>query len=189
MKNQKILIIGLPILLVIAAILSYIKLINNDNSAVKFKKEYESLNSKYFEVNIEDKNPVKYTSYNDILDVINNKVGVVFLGNPTDNNSRYAINTLLYAIKENSIDATVYYLEINNIDNNEKHIELYNLLNQYDDYEENYIPIMLFLKNGKIIRIKDISLDENYDDLKGIFEDYLLEIYSTSCDINASEPC
>ena len=54
MKKETIIIVTLPILCAIAAILAYVKLINTDVDAAKFKKEYEELNENGIELNIDE---------------------------------------------------------------------------------------------------------------------------------------
>ena len=87
LNKEKLLIALTPILLVLLFILSYIK--NFTNDSIKFKKEYESFNDKYYSIKINEDNPIKYSNYNEIFKVIKKKTGIIFLGYPEDNNSRY----------------------------------------------------------------------------------------------------
>ena len=67
----------------------------NSNDANKFKEEYEVYNKKYIKLSIDKNNPIKYKSEGDILDIIKNKTGIIYLGHPDSNECRNAINVLL----------------------------------------------------------------------------------------------
>ena len=149
MNKQKIITILLPILCLCMAIISYISVKNLNTDAIKFKKEYESLNDtkvnnkKYKSVEINKNNPIKYSNYNEIIDVIKNKTGVIYLGFPECPWCRNAVPVLLDVARDNGID-TIYYL---------------NILNERDSY---------IVKNGKI----EYAKDDKGNDIKGT-EGYL----------------
>lgn len=124
MKKEKILLICLPILCGIAAILGYLKVINvenaNEKDSIKFKTEYEEYNNKetssgqkYINLKIDSDNPIKYSTYDEIIDVIKNKTGIIYLGFPECPWCRSAIPVLFDVVKDNEIN-TVYYLNIKN---------------------------------------------------------------------------
>ena len=114
MNKDKIIIITLPILCALAAILSYVKLINTDVDAIKFKKEYEELNSdSSLELNISKDNPFKYTDYDKLLEVIENGTGIIYLGFPRCPWCRNALPVLIDAAKDNNVE-TIYYMNILN---------------------------------------------------------------------------
>lgn len=114
MNKDKIVIISLPILCALAAILAYIKLINTDIDALKFKKEYESLNGEeYLEININKNNPIEYADYDKLLEVITNGTGIIYLGFPECPWCRNALPVLLDVAKDNKVD-TIYYMNILN---------------------------------------------------------------------------
>lgn len=156
MTKKKILIMFLPILLLITAILGYLKLTNVESDSIKFKNEYESLNGKkkYIEMNVEKNNKVKYSNYDEIFDILNNKTGIIYLGYAECNDCRYAINTLFDVIKDNKIDDTIYYLD-NHLDR-----DSYVLSDTELVYERD--------KNGKEIKGTD-----NYFKLLEILDDHL----------------
>ena len=60
MKNQKLLIILVPVLCCLLAAVAYIKMVNTETDAIKFKNEYEELNGvevygeKYSDLNKEE---------------------------------------------------------------------------------------------------------------------------------------
>lgn len=118
MKKEKILFVCLPVLCAIAAIIAYLKVININKDGIKFKEEYEEYNGvkiseklSYSNLDIDENNPVKYSNYNEIIDVIKNKTGVIYLGFPECPWCRSALPILLEALDKNNI-ATLYYLNI-----------------------------------------------------------------------------
>ena len=111
MKYLKICVVVLSTLLLIACS-------NKESDAKKFKDEYESLNNKTSvsghkikSLKISSNNPIKYSNYDEIIDVIKNKSGVIYLGYPDCPWCRTAIPVLLEAAKDYKID-TIYYLNI-----------------------------------------------------------------------------
>lgn len=124
MKKEKILMVLVPILCVLLVGLSYMKINNNlkntTEDSIRFKEEHESLNNKkiddnksYLSIDIDSKNVVKYSNFDEIIDVIENKTGVIYLGFPECPWCRNMIPVLLKSAKKNNID-TIYYLNIKN---------------------------------------------------------------------------
>lgn len=120
MKKQNILFIVLPILCAIAAVLAVIfarkESLNQD--ALKFKQEYESLNGtvafgdiKYNKLNISENNPIQYSDYNEVIDVIEKGSGIIYLGFPGCPWCRSALPVLLNVAKDNDINK-IYYINI-----------------------------------------------------------------------------
>lgn len=122
MKLEKKLYILLPILCVIAAAISYFVVVNNDNNedALKFKEEYEKLNNttaysdkKYSELEISENNPIKYSNYAEIIDIIEKGTGIIYLGFPECPWCRSALPILFDVAQDNKINK-IYYLNIKN---------------------------------------------------------------------------
>lgn len=116
MKKEKILMIIGPILLAVAAILGYFNSIsiNKETDAIKFKEEYESLNQKnYAELNINPNNPVKYASYDKLLEVIKNGTGIIYLGFPECPWCRSALPVLLDVANDAKVEI-IYYMNMKN---------------------------------------------------------------------------
>lgn len=145
MKQQKILIVLIPILCALLAIFSYLKLVNTETDAIKFKKEYESLNGKSKDISISSNNPIKYSSYDEVLDVIENKTGIIYLGFPECPWCRTAIPVLFDVAKDNDIN-TIYYL---------------NILNDRDSYT---------IEDGEL----KYALDDSGNEIKGTKEYFKL---------------
>ena len=119
---------------------------NKESDAVRFKKEYESLNDKILKgsshkvksLSISKNNPIKYASYDEVIDVIKKGTGIIYLGYPECPWCRSALPVLLEAAKDYKID-TIYYI---------------NMHDERDYYE---------VKEGKLVYRKDA--DGN--DIKG----------------------
>lgn len=134
MKNKKMIVILSVILCVLLVVIFYFKFNNSNKNnkndkntesnvvadSVKFKEEYEKLNDKeatqgkkYKKLEISDNNPIKYSNYDEIIDVIKNKTGIIYLGFPECPWCRTALPVLFEAANDNNID-TIYYLNIKN---------------------------------------------------------------------------
>jgi thiol-disulfide isomerase/thioredoxin len=194
------------------------------SDAEKFKEEYETLNGqensnnqKYLEINIDEKNPIKYSSADEIVDVIENKTGIIYLGYPECPWCRNAVPVLLEAAKQIGID-TIYYLNMHDIrdkkslddDGNiiieeegtedyKKLLEalgdnasIYEGLND-DSIKRIYVPLVIFVKDGKIIKTHEstvesqedpyVSLDESQTkELLSIYKDAIHEMLDDLCD-------
>ena len=120
MKKEKILFIALPVLCAVVAILAFIFIgqETSNEDALKFKQEYEELNGtiafgdiKYNNLEISEKNPIKYSNYDEVIDVIKNKSGIIYLGFPGCPWCRSALPILLDVAKNNDIK-TIYYINI-----------------------------------------------------------------------------
>lgn len=120
MKKEKNLYILLPILLVISAIIGYLTAFNNNEDSLKFKEEYEMLNGtvaygkvKYNNIKISEKNPIKYSNYEEILNIIKSGNGIIYLGFPECPWCRSILPVLFDVANDNKIN-TIYYLNIKN---------------------------------------------------------------------------
>ena len=237
--KKKLLMILTPILCLILAIISYIKFINIETDAIKFKKEYEELNGKkindelkYNKLNINSNNPIKYSNYEEVIDIINNKTGIIYLGFPNCPWCRTAIPVLFDVAKDYDVK-TIYYINIYNdrdqfeVQNNKlvysldengnekKGVEGYfNLMEALDKYltdytisfnnqvyetgeKRIYAPTIIFIKNGKVLGLHVSTVESQksgFDklsnnerkELYSIYEEYIIEMQQTSCDVGAS---
>lgn len=148
MKNEKKIFILATIMCAALVVLAYLRLVSNNNvteDSIKFKEEYEELNGKdatlgrkYKELEIDESNPIKYSNYDEIIDIIKNKTGIIYLGFPECPWCRTALPVLFDVAKENKID-TIYYL---------------NIKNERDSY---------IVEDGKLT----YALDENGKEIKG----------------------
>ena len=87
--------------------------------AIKFKEEYEKLNGeintsnskKYPEVKISEDNVVKYSSYDEVLEILQTGTGIIYLGFPECQWCRSLVTVLMTAANETEMNV-VYYLNI-----------------------------------------------------------------------------
>lgn len=155
MKKKIIIIIGL-LLIVSVVFLMFIK--NTD--AIKFKREYESLNGKdnIRDIHIDKNNNVVYSNANEIINKINNKdTFVVYFGFAKCPWCRSVLPTLLETSKKLKLDK-IYYVDV------------------FD------IRDTLEVKNGKVIT-KTKGTKEYYELLKkldNVLSDYTLEGATTN---------
>jgi len=236
MKKETIVIITLPILCAIAAILAYIKLINTDINVdgKKFKGEYEAINENEgaIKLEIDEDNPIVYSDYDKLLEIITNGTGIIYLGFPGCPWCRNALPVLFDAAKENNVE-TIYYMNILNErdsyvvenkklvyakdeDGNEKkgtegyfkllkaldkHLSDYIVSFEGKEYEVGekriYAPSVIFVRDGKVlgVHVSTVESQENprepltkkqYNELYGIYEDFILEVKSGTCSIGTS---
>lgn len=206
------------------------------SDAAKFKKEYESLNGKKSSsgkkiksIKISKDNPMKYSTYEEAIKVIEKGTGIIYLGFPECPWCRTAIPVLLEAASDYKID-TIYYInvtgtrdeyEVKNgkvtykLDKDGKKIKgesgyhkLVKLLDkELKDYvitdskgkeykvgeKRIYVPFIIFVNEGKIIGTHTSTVksqksgydelsDEQYDELNGIYADYIKELVNNYCD-------
>ena len=119
MKNKK-LIIGLILILIliIGAITTYI-LIQNSKDSYKFKKEYESYNNKsweyegkkgkYLNIEINKDNPIIYLNDENIVKELKEGDKIIYFGFPDCNWCRAALPVLLKSAEENGVEKIYYY--------------------------------------------------------------------------------
>ncbi len=186
------------VVVTVLATLSIILLMPKDKlnkmDALKFKAEYESLNNKkndsnkeYVPVSINSKNPYVYATYDEVMDILNGKTGVIYFGFPECPWCRNMVSVLSDAAKEMGIDKIYYFnaLDIRDkksLDENGKIItekegtdEYYNLVDKLKDYltpyeglndesiKRLYFPTVVFVKDGNIIGTHIGTLDSQED--------------------------
>jgi thiol-disulfide isomerase/thioredoxin len=206
------------------------------SDALKFKNEYESLNGKKSsngkiikKIKIDKNNPIKYSDFDEVLDVIKKGTGIVYLGFPECPWCRTALPVLLEAAKDYKID-TIYYInvtgkrdeyEVKNgkvvykkdeygkeIKGDDGYLKLLKVLDkELDDYvitdnkgkeykvgeKRIYVPLIIFVNEGKIVGTHTSTVksqkngydelsDDQYDELSGIYADYIKELVNNYCD-------
>lgn len=120
MKKSSVIVIVLVSIFTI--VLGYKYLYNDENvenkDGIRFKEEYERLNGKinqnnnntYSKLEIGENN-VKYSSYDDVIEILKSGTGVLFFGYPESELSRCVVPILLESIAESEID-TLYYINV-----------------------------------------------------------------------------
>lgn len=166
--------------------------------AVKIKEEYEMLNEKindnnlkYPTVTLSDDNPFVYRSESEIIDILNNKTGVIYFGFSSCPWCRSVLPILEDAAREAGL-AQVFYLDIQNIrdvlelDENDKVVTskegsngYYQIVELLDEYLSKYsltnekgeeistgkkrlfAPTVVGVLNGEIVSFHEGSLDSH----------------------------
>lgn len=203
MKKGSILIIMLVFLFSIFIGYEYFqdKKATTSQDALNFEKEYEKLNNRvnsnnnkvYPIVDISSDNPIKYSSYDEIFQILESGTGVIYLGFPECPWCRNLVPVLLSAAKEVELD-TLYYLNISEDrdlllldenkdiitekEGNKKYFELVSKLDQIlDEYiltandgsevktgeKRIYLPLVIFVKNGEIVGYHDGTVESQED--------------------------
>lgn len=163
---------------------------SKNSDAIKFKNEYESLNGKKGygdninpEVKIDKKNAVKYADADEIIDVLDNGTGIIYLGYPECPWCRNAVPVLLEAASELNVKDvhymnlkderdTIEVMEDGTLKTTKEGTEGYKkllkrldaVLDEYvlEDLNGNevktgekriYVPLVLFVREGKIVGV------------------------------------
>lgn len=211
MKNGK-LAIFITLLLFVVFVFSYVNFIKVESDAVKFKKEYETLNGKvatdkikYQKLNISSNNPMKYASYSEIFDMLDNGTGVIYLGFPNCPWCRTILPVLFDALEKNNVEEVLYmniyeerdafkvedgklikskegskgyYKLLKKLD---KNLEDYKLVvdgKEYDTHEKRiYAPTVIFVKNGEVVGIHVSSVPSQKSGFDKLTKDEIKELY------------
>lgn len=177
--------------------------------AVKFKEEYENLNNqvvndkKYLELTIDKKNPIKYKTAEEIVDIIKNKTGIIYLGYPECPWCRNAVPVLLEAAKQTGVN-DIYYLNMYDIrdkkelkngkvvtveEGTEGYKKILEALGDkasvYKDLNDEsikriYVPLVIFVENGKVVATQESTVESQKDPYVKLTEEQekeLLNIY------------
>ncbi len=186
-------------LIILICIITFITVKKNrvTKDEKSFKKEYERYNGytnpgsnkKYFDVNIEEKNGIKYLDGDEVIDMLQNKTGIIYFGFPTCPWCRSMIEVLLDA-KDSTNQKNIYYYNALDI-RDEKILEdgkvkttkkgkknYYKILDilgdkasVYEGLEDDsikrlYFPTVVFVRNGKIVDIHISTVDSQEDPYK-----------------------
>lgn len=182
----KILVAGIIIILILGLVYWQNDIDKKDNDskaevsedAIAFKEEYEALNNKgYKEVIINENNPVVYSNYEEIKELITSGTGVIYFGFPECPWCRTALPVLLDSAKENGLEKVYYFNALSIRDKKtlnqngdiitekegtNQYYELiqllYNYLDEYEGLNDStikrlYFPTIVFVKNGKILGV------------------------------------
>jgi predicted bacteriocin transport accessory protein len=154
MKNKYIKLISTILILIIIvsiSILIYKKFENNQ----KIQKDNEKFKTEYPKVDKD--NLFIYSDINTIINIIENKTGIIYIGFPECIWCQAYVPILNEAAKEEGIEK-IYYLNIledrkNNTINYQKLLNLLDVNLLFDDEGNKriYVPDVTIVKNGKII--------------------------------------
>lgn len=204
--KKKIVITIAVVLIVILIALGLYFLLNKETDNIKFKNEYEKLNSQkgYLDIEIPKDNNVKYASFDELMEFLNNGTGIVYFGFPECPWCRNALPVLLKAAKDNEVSNFYYYnaksirdekvLKDGKVVTNKKGTdEYYKLLDKLSDVigpyqglnddsiKRLYFPTAVFVMGGKIVGFHEGTVDSQEDPSKSLTskqEKELLNIYN-----------
>lgn len=190
-KKNLIKYLGILLLIVITTVGLVILFINRESDAKKFKREYEKLNETvresdgqtYGTINIDEKNPIKYISAKEAVDILDSEKAIIYFGAPWCPWCRNAIPVLFEVAKQYSVE-TIYYVELDDIKSTYEIIdnklvktkqgtkEYYQLLDKlkprlkeytisngegqifHADERRIYMPYVVAVKNGRVVADK-----------------------------------
>lgn len=203
--NKKV-VITIIISLILLTILGIYFLVINPKDNIKFKNEYEKLNNQkgYLDIEIPKDNNVKYATFDELMEFLNNGTGIIYFGFPECPWCRNALPVLLEAAKENEIHNVYYFnakpirddkeLKDGKIKTNKKGTkEYYKLIEKLKDHlgpyegleNENikrlYFPTAIFVMGGKIVGTHIGTVDSQEDPTKALTKKQkqeLLKIYN-----------
>lgn len=158
--------------------------------SIKFKTEYEMLNSSSdtgnanVEVSIPEANPIVYSSLTEVIEILEEGTGIIYFGFPTCPWCRNAVPVLLDSAMENKIEK-IYYLnpkEYRGTDNPDYN-RLLEILDPYLDKNEDgvktlYVPDVYFVKDGKIVGNNLGTLDSQKDANVPLTKEQRKELYT-----------
>lgn len=228
MINKKNILITIILILVIigSVFLVYNTFIKNKNikenkkalqeNSNQFKKDYELLNGtkddkgnlKYIDISLPETNPFKYATINEVLELLKNGTGILYIGMPECNWCRNMLPILIEAANETKTDTILYYNPKQiRTDNTSEYQEIVSLLNPYlstdtttqketdTNFDKNkkrvYMPDVYIIKNGKILGNHAVTLDSQKDskialnesqhqELKTIYKDLMLKLSNSN---------
>lgn len=151
-KMDIILITIFSLLVLIGAYIFLVKPNQEKTDAIKFSQEY----------NLEDKeNVFVYKSSEEIIKILENGTGVVYLGFPECPWCMEYVKHLNESAKENNV-SKIYYKNILNErkENTKEYQKMVELLNDYLQYDEEgnkriYVPAVIVVNNGVIVGFDD----------------------------------
>lgn len=204
--RKKLIIFGSIVILILIGVYFVIQ---NNKDAIKFKKEYEKLNDektgygkRHMAVSINSNNPVKYVTFNELMEILDNGTGIIYFGFPECPWCRTAVPVLLEAAAEMEID-NVYYFNAKEM-RDEKKIkdgkivtnkkgtkEYYKLIEKLDDIlppysgleDENikrlYFPTVVFIRGGTIVDSHMDTVSSQKDPYKKLSKEQRKELLKT----------
>ena len=154
----------------------------NNEDVLKFKEEYEAINSNNaVKVIIDENSPIEYLEYSEFEEKLNSGASfVVYLGFPTCPWCRNIINPLFdVALENNSI---VYYINVRELKKDTENFDkLFNVLYDYLDVNPDgvktlYVPDVYFFKDKKIVGHHLDTVDSQTDPTIPLTENQLKEL-------------
>lgn len=171
MKDKRVF-VYIAVLVVFVALVVTLSVIANKNTnkiedSLKFKEEYESANSS-ITMTIDEDNPIKYATFEEVEQLLTSGTGVIYFGFPNCPWCRNMIPVLFDVAKENNYD-TIYYFNPRDIrnDDSSEYKRLIEILGDYLLESEGnkvlYVPDVYFIKNGNIVGHHLSTVDSQTD--------------------------
>lgn len=161
------------------------------SDSIKFKREYTE---------VEDNNIFYYASYNEIIEVLTKKTGIVFFGFPSCPWCQ-AYAPILDEVAKEQDSPKIYYYNIkemrkNNTQEYKALVEIIkaNLLKDEDGLTRIYVPDVYFVKDGKILGHNNDTSTKHGADTKSYYTEEVRaslkitlktlteKVYPTNCD-------
>ena len=148
---------------------------NATADSIRFKEEYEALNSVLNEdgtnahhvMSINRVSNVKYLDYGELMDFIDDKTGLLYFGRPACPWCRQLIPHMLEFAKEDRVDVYYYDIEHDRAENNDEYKSILAFFGEFlptdtvtqdeddPDFDESLkrvvLPHLFFLKDGKVV--------------------------------------
>lgn len=162
-KNQKKLLLVLLVvaIVVIGIVFIVMGLSQNSGDGKNFKDEYTKLNNvatedgkKYPRVSISNDNKMKYVSYDEVLNIFNEKGdAVIYFGYAECLYCRSAVQVLVETAADTDLEE-IYYLDVEEKD--DRYDELLNvlgdeLIDTTDGNRKIYAPLVIFVADGQVV--------------------------------------
>lgn len=156
MKDKKLVIYIIVLIVLVGLTVTLNMFLNNKptEDGLRFKEEYEALNN-YIKVSIDENNPIKYASFEEVETLLTSGTGVIYFGFPSCPWCRNMIPVLLDVAEKNNYN-TIHYFNPRDIRSNDNsdYNRLIEILGDYlleeDGNKKLYVPDVFFVKEGKI---------------------------------------
>lgn len=195
-KKGAVVVIGISTLIILIIALTALWLDSDAPINVNvetFKEYFEKYNHKknkdgeeYPEVKIDKNNIVQYAEYEKLFSILEKGTGVLYFGSPESFSDRKVLSYLLEISDEVGLDV-IYYKDISK-DKEENTKDYQKLLGHFNFFSvdcietdcigiENFVPTVVFVKEGKITFIyDDNSFIEYNESLKDMFTSKMNEL-------------
>lgn len=151
------------------------------SDAIKIKEEYLKYNDDYYNVNLSNSNVYKYIDINNLKEVLNNKDGLIFIGDSKNNISRKNLVVLNDVVSSTSVPE-VYYINITD--------EIINIIKEKKN-SNIYSGTLVAVQGGNILNVyyPNFILDNrelNENDREKLFNEYkeIVNKFIEECDEN-----
>lgn len=161
--KKKVIIIVITAILLIALAVSLFLILNKEediSDAAKFAEEY---------TNVEEDNVFLYRNADEIIRILENGTGVVYLGFPECKWCQKYVTYLNEAAKENDI-TRIYYFDILDArsKNTSEYQQIVSLLKEYLEYDEEgnkrvFVPAVIVVDKGEIVGFDDETSLDTHD--------------------------